>query len=420
MNVAILGLWHLGSVTAACIARHHRVVGVDFNVDTIAHLATGRAPLHEPGLDELLAAGLARGALRFSADPAAVADADVLWICHDTPVDSDDRSNTGWVIEQIERALPHLRAGMPVLLSSQMPVGTCARLAAAHPRLSFACSPENLRLGKAIEAFERPARIVVGAPDAARATLGKLLAPIGAPIVWMRPASAEMVKHALNGFLALSIAFVNEVATLAENVGADAKEVADGLKSEPRIGPRAYLNPGGPFAGGTLARDVVTLSELGTAQQLPLALIPAIKESNDRHRGWAARRLAATLAGTPRPTVAVLGLAYTPGTSTLRRSAAVELCRALAAAGATVRAFDPLIRETDAEHRDLALAASPADALRGAHAVAICTEWPALRELDWPVLLAAMARPVVVDANRHVEKLVAGQPGLVYLTVGRP
>src|SRR6185369_16065114 len=164
-------------------------------------------------------------------------------------------------------------------------------------------------LGKAIEAFEKPARIIVGAPAAARPALEKLLAPLGAPLVWMRPESAEMVKHALNSFLALSVAYINEIATLSETVGADAQEVAAGLKSEPRIGPRAYLGPGGPFAGGTLARDVVSLSKLGEAKKIPLALIPAIKESNDRHRGWAFRKLQPVLAGVTQPVVAVLGLA---------------------------------------------------------------------------------------------------------------
>jgi UDPglucose 6-dehydrogenase len=236
----------------------------------------------------------------------------------------------------------------------------------------------------------------------------------------MRTESAEMVKHALNSFLALSVAYINEIAVLAETVGADAQEVAAGLKSEPRIGPRAYLSPGGPFAGGTLARDVVTLTRLGAARHLPLALIPAIKESNDRHRGWAFRKVQGALAGVSQPVVAVLGLAYTPNTSTLRRSAAVELCRQLAAAGIRVQAFDPLIRTTDADHRDLTLAATAADALRGAHAAVICTEWPEFRDLPWPALLAGMARPVVVDANRLVEKAVTPVAGLVYLTVGRP
>jgi UDPglucose 6-dehydrogenase len=421
MNVTVLGLWHLGAVTAACLARHHRVTGLDFDAKVVDALRQGRAPLHEPGLDALLAAGLASGRLDFSTDAGAAVTADVLWVCFDTPVDADDRSDVPWVLERLARTLPHLRAGAVVLVSSQLPVGTCAALARAHPALHFACSPENLRLGKAIEAFEKPARIIVGvSAEPARRLLEPLFAPLGAPLVWMRPESAEMVKHALNSFLALSVAYINEIATLSETVGADAQEVAAGLKSDPRIGARAYLGPGGPFAGGTLARYVVTLGELGRTNNLPLALIPAIKESNDRHRQWAWRKLEASLAGISSPIVAVLGLAYTPGTSTLRRSAAVELCRQLAAAGVKVRAFDPLIRIADAGHGDLALSPTAAGALRGAHAVAICTESPEFRDYPWRELLATMARPVVVDANRVVEKAVAGTPSLLYLTVGRP
>jgi UDPglucose 6-dehydrogenase len=419
MNIAVLGLWHLGSVTAACIARHHRVVGLEFDDAVVAGLRTGRAPLHEPGLDALLASGLSSGHLSFSTVPADAATAEVLWVCYDTPVDADDHSDVAWVLARIERTLPALRPGCVILVSSQLPVGTCAKLAAAHPHLHFACSPENLRLGKALDAFEKPARIIVGAAaPAARAALESLLAPLGAPLVWMRPESAEMVKHALNAFLALSVAYINEIATLCETVGADAQEVAAGLRSEPRIGPRAYLGPGGPFAGGTLARDVVSLSQLGAATGRPLSLIPAIKESNDRHRGWAAHKVLAAIAGVTHPVVAVLGLAYTPGTNTLRRSSAVELCRQLAAAGCIVRAFDPLIRETD--HRDLTLVATAADAFRGAHAAVICTEWPEFRTYDWPALLASMMQPVLVDANRHVEKVVTEVPGLIFLTVGRP
>lgn len=420
MNVTVLGLWHLGSVTAACTARHHRVTGLDFDEAVVTGLRAGRAPLHEPGLDDLLAAGLASGQLTFSSDATVAATTDALWVCYDTPVDADDRSDLPWVMERIARVLPQLRPGTVVLISAQLPVGTCATLAKAHPALHFASSPENLRLGKALDAFEKPARIIAGATEPARRALETLLTPIGAPIIWMRPESAEMVKHALNSFLALSVAYINEIAALSETVGADAQEVAAGLKSEPRIGPRAYLGPGGPFAGGTLARDVVSLTKLGAAQNIPLALIPAIKESNDRHRGWAFRKIQSALAGIKPPVVAVLGLAYTPNTNTLRRSAAVELCRQLLAAGMKVQAYDPLIRTADVEHRDLPLAASAADALRGAHAAVICTEWPEFRDYAWPALLAGMARPVVVDANRLVEKAVAPVAGVVYLTVGRP
>ncbi len=421
MHVTVLGLWHLGSVTAACLAHHHRVTGVDFDATVIAGLRAGRAPLHEPGLDALLTAGLASGQLDFAAEAEAVTATDVLWVCFDTPVDDDDRSDLDWVHQRLARVLPLLRPATIVLISSQLPVGTCAQLAKAHPLLHFACSPENLRLGKAIEAFAQPARIIVGTSSAqVRATLEKMLSPIGAPLVWLRTASAEMVKHALNSFLALSVAYINEIAALAETVGADAQEVAAGLKSDPRIGQRAYLGPGGPFAGGTLARDVVTLTQLGQTQNLPLALIPAIKESNDRHRGWAFRKIQGALKGIPQPVVAVLGLAYTPNTSTLRRSAAVELCRQLLAANIQVQAFDPLIRTTDTAHADLPLSASAAAALRGAHAVVICTEWPEFRDYPWPALLAGMARPLVIDANRLIEKAVAPIPGASYLTVGRP
>lgn len=421
MNIIVLGLWHLGSVTAACTARHHRVTGLDFDELVLAQLRVGHAPLHEPGLDDLITAGLTSGRLTFSNDASIVQQAEVLWVCYDTPVDVDDRSDLDWVHTRLARVLPSLRSGTVVLISAQLPVGTCAQLAKQHPTLHFACSPENLRLGKALEAFEKPARIIVGVSSAvARTVLEKMLAPLGAPLVWMRTESAEMVKHALNSFLALSVAYINEIATLSEMVGADAQEVAAGLKSDPRIGERAYLGPGGPFAGGTLARDVVTLSQLGITQHLPLALIPAIKESNDRHRGWAFRKIQPALTGIKQPIIAVLGLAYTPNTSTLRRSAAVELCRQLLAAGMKVQAYDPLIRTTDAEHRDLSLAPSAADAMQGAHAVVICTEWPEFRDYPWPTLIASMAQPVVIDANRLVEKSVASVAGLVYLTVGRP
>lgn len=420
MNLTVLGLWHLGSVTAACMARHHRVSALDFDEGLLNSIRSGRAPLHEPGLDALLASGLASGQLTVTGNAADVATADVLWVCFDTPVDADDRSDIEGVLARLERVLSFLRPGTVVLLSSQLPVGTCARLASQHPSLQIACSPENLRLGKAIEAFETPARIIVGAPAAARPLLESLLAPLGAPVLWMRTQSAEMVKHALNTFLALSVAYINEIAALSETVGADAQEVAAGLKSDPRIGPRAYLSPGGPFAGGTLARDVVTLTNLSQSQDLALPLIPAIKQSNDLHRGWALRKLRVALGNTPRPVVAVLGLAYTPNTSTLRRSAAVELCRQLLADGIRVRAFDPLIRTADADHRDLPLSLSAADALNGAHAAIICTEWPEFRDYAWPALLASMARPIVVDPSRLVEKAVAATPGVVYLTVGRP
>jgi len=421
MKITVLGLWHLGSVTAACCGRHFQVSGLDFEPGTVAALQAGKAPVLEPGLNELLSAGLAAGRLRFTAEPAkACAGADVLWLCSDTPVNERDESDVETVLAGLRRCLAHLANGALVLVSAQLPVGTCAALEAEFPRFHFACSPENLRLGRALEAFEKADRVVVGIRnDARKALLESLFAPFTGRIQFMRTESAEMVKHALNSFLALSITFINEIARLCELTGADASEVAAGLKSDPRVGPRAYLGPGGPFAGGTLARDVVTLIRLAGARQEPLCLIPAIKASNDAHRGWAFRKLTLRLGELRGRTVAVLGLVYTPHTDTLRRSAAVELCRALVGAGAAVRAHDPAVASAPSDLAGVVLAADLAAAVRGADAAVVCTEWPQFRQAPWGELLQSMRQALVVDPNRFLEKELKGRPGVEHLSVGR-
>ena len=420
MNIAVLGLWHLGSVTAACCAKHFNVIGCDFDESVIADLQQGKAPLFEPGLNELLAADLAKGSLRFTSDAkAACANADVLWLCYDTPVNDNDESDVQSVLEKLRRALPHLSAGALVLISSQLPVGTCARLEKEFPQFHFACSPENLRLGKAMEAFEKADRVVVGIrTEAKRPVLEELFKPFTPRVLFVRTESAEMIKHALNSFLAVSITFINEIARLCEHVGADAKEVAAGLKSEPRIGPRAYLGPGGPFAGGTLARDVVTLTKLGANFGESLQLIPAIKQSNDEHRGWAFRQAQSRLGDLKNRTVAVLGLVYTPNTNTLRRSAAVELCRQLKAAGAHVQAFDPAIMKTLPELDEITLVHGAEAALDQVDAAVICTEWPQFREVNWSQAVPRMRRALVIDPNGFLEKPLQGVAGVEHISVG--
>jgi UDPglucose 6-dehydrogenase len=421
MNVTVLGLWHLGCVTAACCARHFQVVGLDFDEANIAKLDAGQAPLFEPGLNELITTGLAAQKLSFTADAKiACARADVLWLCYDTPVNEDDESDVDFVLANLRRALPHLPKDALVLISAQLPVGTCRALEAEFPQFHFACSPENLRLGRAIDAFEKAGRVIVGIrDDTKKALLEKLFAPFTPQILFMRTESAEMVKHALNSFLALSITFINEIARLGEHVGADAREVSAGLKSEPRIGPKAYLGPGGPFAGGTLARDVVTLTKLAAANGEKISVIPAITQSNDLHRGWMLRRLQSRLGDLRGKKIAVLGLTYTVNTDTLRRSAAVELCRDLLAAGAEVRAFDPTVKRLPAELAPVRLAAQVADAVKGADAAVVCTEWPEFRGADWAKIAPAMRQRIFVDANRFLEKELKDLPAVEHLSVGR-
>lgn len=420
MIVCVQGLWHLGSVTAACLAAAgHRVIALDFDPATVTRLATGAAPIAEPGLDGLLQQHAAR--LEVTSDATATAAADVLWVTYDTPVDADDRADAQFVIAQIGCVLPHLRPGTTVIVSSQLPVGSTARLAREWPELRFAYSPENLRLGKAITVFRDPDRVVVGVRDAtARATIAELLAPITTRIEWMSIESAEMTKHAINSFLALSVTFANELAAVCERVGADAKEVERGLKTESRIGPRAYLAPGAAFAGGTLARDVAFLTAIGGAQGLALPLLGAVRPSNEWHKKWAQRRLDERLGRLAGATVAVWGLTYKPGTDTLRRSAAVELCVDLAACGADVVAWDPAVRALpDALQEAMTLAPSANAAVRGASALVIATEWPEFRHLDLASLVGSMKRKLVLDANRFLEDRFAGLD-VEYYAVGMP
>ena len=419
--IAVLGLWHLGSVTAACCAKHFRTIGLEFDEAVIKKLKAGKAPILEPGLDDLISAGIASKTLSFTANAgSACAKADVLWLCYDTPVNDNDESDVVFVLERLRKALAHLAAGALVLISAQLPVGTCGRLEKGFPQFSFAYSPENLRLGKAIDSFEKADRVVIGVRDESKKEiLQRLFAPFTQQILFMRTESAEMVKHALNSFLALSITFINEIARLSEHVGADAKEVSAGLKSEPRIGPRAYLGPGGPFAGGTLARDVVSLTKLAEIKGEMLSLIPAIKQSNDTHRSWAFTRLESSLGGLKGRKIGILGLTYTTNTNTLRRSAAVELCKRLLDAGAVVSAFDPAVKSLPSDLGHVSLAAGVSEAVRGADAVAVCTEWPQFRQAEWPKIVPHMRGRIFVDANRFLENELKGIARVKLYSVGR-
>jgi UDPglucose 6-dehydrogenase len=373
-------------------------------------------------------AGLASGRLQFSSDVARVAIADVVWITFDTPVNQDDEADVESVVRHAEALFPHLRDGTVVLISSQVPVGTTARLekafagVAAGRRVEFACSPENLRLGKAIEVFRKADRIVVGARTAeARARIGELMEPLARPIQWMRVESAEMTKHAVNAFLATSVVFINEIAAACEATGADAKEVERGLKSEARIGPGAYLGPGAAFAGGTLARDVAFLLRIGARGGFATPLFAGVKQSNDGHRLWARGRLGALLGDLRGKTITVLGLTYKANTDTLRRSESVALCHWLIGEGATVRAHDPAISQMSPELPvGLTLAPSLDDAIRGADAIVVATEWPAFRELTSERVAAAARRPFVLDANRFLAGNLDDDARVRYVAVGTP
>ncbi len=429
MKVCVQGLWHLGSVTAGCLASvGHAVVGFDFDEDVIRGLRAGKPPIFEPGLEDMIRTGLDSGQLRFAASLEELpSDIELLWVAYDTPVNEDDVADVDFVIAQVKAALPFLPANSTVLVSSQMPVGSIRRMEAIADKpcpekgLSFAYSPENLRLGKALDVFLKPDRVVVGVRvDRDRKRIGQLLAPITDRVEWMSVESAEMTKHAINAFLATSVVFANEIASICEMVGADAKEVERGLKSENRIGPKAYLSPGGAFAGGTLARDIEFLKVVSQGHQLSVPLLESVKTSNDLHKSWVRRKLKALLPSLDGVVVVVWGLTYKPGTDTLRRSLAVELCNWLIEQGARVRVHDPVVKELPTNWNGCVQRFDEAlGALEGAQVLLVGTEWPEYKEIPKDRVAGAAPGLVVLDPNRFLPSLGTAVV-LRYIAVGTP
>ncbi len=429
MKVCVQGLWHLGSVTAGCLAAvGHEVVGLDFDERVIRVLRAGKPPIFEPGLEKMIGAGLDSGRLQFVARLEELpSDIELLWVAYDTPVNEDDVADVEFVVNQVVAVLPSLSNNSTVLVSSQMPVGSVRRMETIADKLcsqkglSFACSPENLRLGKALDVFLKPDRVVVGLRvDRDRKRIGQLLAPITDRIEWMSVESAEMTKHAINAFLATSVVFANEIASICEMVGADAKEVERGMKSEQRIGPKAYLSPGGAIAGGTLARDIEFLKVVSQDRQLTIPLLESVKTSNDLHKSWVSRKLKALLPSLNGVIVVVWGLPYKPGTDTLRRSLAVELCNWLIEQGAKVRVHDPAVKELPPTWNGLVQRFDePLAALEGAQVLLVGTEWPEYKEIPKGLFAEALPGLVVLDPNRFLSSLGTAA-ALRYVVVGTP
>ncbi len=428
MKICVLGLWHLGSTAAACLASAgFETIGLDSDEARVGGLKQGVPPLYEPGLAELVEQGLADGMLTFTTDTASALKAvSVLWITIDTAVDDDDEGDVDAVLEAVESAFPHIEDGTTVLVSSQLPVGTTAllerhfALQATGREVSFAYSPENLRLGNAIEAFMRPERIVVGVRGAGTVEkLKPLLSKFSDKLQWTSIESAEMSKHALNAYLATSITFANEVAAISEQVGADAVEVEAALRSDPRVGRHAYVRPGPAFAGGTLARDVAYLNRLATENHLELPLLASVIPSNRAHRDWPIRKLEERLGQVAGRSVGVLGLAYKPGTDAVRRSVGIDVCRWLARKGAAVRAYDPKVSSLpEALEGAVSLVKTPLEAIRGADAAVVATEWPEFRDLQADDFVYAMNTPLVIDPGRLLAQSIATDERIEYVAVG--
>ncbi|OGR98181.1 MAG: hypothetical protein A2902_06105 [Elusimicrobia bacterium RIFCSPLOWO2_01_FULL_64_13] len=422
-RLGVAGLWHLGSViSAAWSGKGFRVTGFDPDPGTVRALSRGEPPVFEPGLKEALSRSLGRKTLDFTFDVADLSGCDFVFLAFDTPVLDDDRSDLAPLENAVASLGRVLKDGSIVIVSSQTPAGTCARfrkeLKSLNPALDCAYSPENLRLGEALSNYLRPGRIILGAAEeSTRRKVQKLFSAIPAEVVPMGLASAEMVKHGINAFLAGSVAFANELADLCENIGADVRDVVAGMKSDPRIGERAYLSPGIGFSGGTLGRDLRVLDGIsgngGAGSLFGKAL-----ESNGRRKAAIVAKIESLSPGGVRGRrIGVLGLTYKPGTSTLRRSLPAEIVRLLAERGALITVFDPkadLGEWTGGAAPERARSAE--DVVRGSEIVLLLTEWPEFLALPWKKL--AGSGRTVFDAKGFLAPLGLGDLGYRYHRIG--
>jgi len=429
MRISVIGCGYLGAVHAACMASlGHDVVGVDVDAVRIASLAAGRAPFYEPGLDALLAEGLAAGRLRFSTDAGAAADAEVHFVAVGTPQSADGAADLRYVDAAVDALLPHLAEGALVVGKSTVPVGTAerltARVEAAGARLAW--NPEFLREGHAIDDTLRPDRLVYGVAGAAdAAVLDAVFAAAltaGTPRIVTGLATAELVKVAANAFLATKISFINAMAEIAEVAGADVVQLADAIGHDARIG-RRFLNAGVGFGGGCLPKDIrafqVRASELGVGDAL--AFLGEIDRVNLRRRDRVVTLAEEALGGSVRGRrVAVLGLAFKPDSDDVRDSPALDVAVRLHEAGAIVRATDPEAVETSRAVRPhLDYRAEVHEAIEGAELVILLTEWAQYRALDPAALRIRVAGRRIIDARNALDAAAWIGAGWDYRALGR-
>lgn len=349
MKIGVAGLWHLGVMYAVGFAElGHKVVAYDPSPEAIKGFSRGDLLVFEPGLRELLLKNIERGNLYFTNQEVEMHNTDLFVLAYDTPVDDEDNADVDYVISEFTRIVEKLDTETHVLVSSQLPVGSSDLIEKIMKRFgnqgNVIVHPENLRLGKAIDSFFKPERIVAGTTDGKPdPTVKNAFNGIDARIVWMSRRSAEVTKHALNAFLATSVTFMGELSEICELVGADAKEVEIGLISDPRIGARAYLSPGLGFAGGTLARDVRKLSNLQNEIRSTPAIFSSILESNRHNNAWVSRTLDKIAEHKEGLRICFWGVSYTDNTDTLRRSAIYELMQELASEGARISFVEDLM-----------------------------------------------------------------------------
>ncbi|MBX3520965.1 MAG: UDP-glucose/GDP-mannose dehydrogenase family protein [Xanthobacteraceae bacterium] len=434
MHITMIGAGYVGLVSGACFADFgHSVCCVDTDAAKVAALRDGRIPIFEPGLDEIVARNVKAGRLTFTADIAeGLAQAEVVFIAVGTPSRrGDGHADISYVLAAAKEIARNATKPLVVVTKSTVPVGTGDEIEKVivdvkpKVKISVVSNPEFLREGAAIEDFKRPDRIVIGIEDAdAREVMAAVYRPLNlnqAPILFTGRRTAELTKYAANAFLATKITFINEMADLAEKVGANVQEIARGIGLDNRIGGK-FLHAGPGYGGSCFPKDTLALIKTARDYDAPSKIVETVVSVNDaRKRAMAERVIAAAGGSLQGKTVAVLGLTFKPNTDDMRDAPSLEIVPALQAAGAKIQAHDPEGMEAAAKLLPgVTFCGGPYEAAKDASALVLITEWDVYRALDLDMLKAALLSPAIVDLRNVYVPAEMAAKGFRYVSIGRP
>ena len=434
MRIVMIGTGYVGLVSGACFADFgHQVTCIDKDAEKIAALRNGKIPIYEPGLNQLVSSNTAAGRLDFGLDlKDVVAQAEAVFIAVGTPSRrGDGHADLSYIHAAAREIAENLKGFTVVITKSTVPVGTGDDveriIAETNPTAEFvvASNPEFLREGAAIRDFKHPDRIVVGTEDErARKVIAEIYRPLylnQAPIMYTGRRTAELIKYAANAFLATKITFINEIADLAEQTGADVQEVARGIGLDNRIGGK-FLHAGPGFGGSCFPKDTRALVKTAQDHGVPLRIVEAVLAVNDARKRAMARKVATLFGGNLRNrTIGVLGLAFKPNTDDMREAPSIPLITALQDLGAKVQAYDPVsMEQAKLELPDVTYCDNPYSCAAKADALVIVTEWEQFRALDMTRLKKQMVQPVIVDLRNIYRPDEMAEHGFKYASVGRP
>ncbi|EID53103.1 nucleotide sugar dehydrogenase [Saccharomonospora xinjiangensis XJ-54] len=424
LTVGVVGTGYVGLTSAACLAHlGHRVTGVDIDAGKVAALSRGEIPIAEPGLDTLVAEGLAEGRLAFATDLAALSRADVVLLCVPTPTGQDGTSDLHAFDAAVEALARVLSPGCVVAVKSTVPVGTTTRteLALRRPTVN---NPEFLREGHAAYDFLNPDRIVIGASDHAAADrVAALYEGLSAPVLRTDPASSELAKYASNAFLAVKVSYVNVLAELCERLGADIADVAKAMRLDPRIGS-AFLSPGPGWGGSCLPKDTRALLRAAGEAGVDFSVLADAMAANHHQRERVVEKVRQAVTGSPDGSLeglrlGLLGLAFKAGTDDVRESPALAVATRLAECGAVLTGYDPGLGRADRTGGVVQLVDDVTLVAKDAAGLVLLTEWPEFRDLDWAHLADLTDRATIVDTRNLLDPDELACAGFVYFGLGR-